>query len=430
MAGYNYNFYLDEAQSKVKKEFYKETTITLLVRRCQFKIKYRTPIKVKPDQWDKVKQEVRRNKVGYASDNDYLATIKRYAKDVFIETSKDGVPLTHAILKEALDEKLGLNQSSSKNSFINYIEDFIIDAKRTKEKSTIKGYVTTQNHLLEFFKTSDITPKFESINLIFYDKFLAYSFNKKKHAVNTFGSNIKNIKMFLRESYDRQLHDNNIFQNRKFKKLEEITDAVVLSMDEIEHLYKLDLSDNPRLDRVRDIFVVACLTGLRYSDLKQITQKNIRNEMIEIVLTKTKGISPDPVIIPLLGVAPKIFEKYRSTTGEIMPRILTNQKMNGYIKEVASKASFDELIKNPKFKIGDTDQKKFVPKSELIATHTARRSFASNAYLLGIPILDIMRITGHKTIKAFMRYIRMSNNDAAKRVQAGWIESQEEQKNP
>lgn len=427
MAGYNFHFYLDDIQSKAEKKEYKDTTVILFIRRGQFKIKYRTPVKVRPDQWESSKQEVKRNRVAYASDNDYLETIKRYAKDVFNEKSKAGIPLTHKVLKSALDEKLGLNQPKSPYNLLNFIELFIKESKLKRESNTLKGYVTTQNHLIEFFKSSGITPEFESINLDVYNKFLSFSFIKMKHKKNTVGTNIRNWKVFLRESYERKLHTNNIFQNRKFKTLEEIADTISLDMKEIDQLYELELTDQPKLDRVRDIFVVACLTGLRYSDFSKLKDINIKSGIIEIVPTKTKGVSPEPIYIPVLGVTPKIFEKYRSLTGTILPRILSNQKMNDYIKIIGEKAKFNELKKNPRYKEGNTkDDKEFVPKYALITMHTARRSFATNGYDMGLPILDLMRITGHKTLKSFMRYIRKSNRDAAERVQKSWNKLAEE----
>jgi len=427
MAGYNFNFYLDDAQSISEKVDYKDTTVILFVRRGQFKIKYRTSIKVKPDQWDTTKQEVKRNKIAYASDNDYLDTIKSFAKEVFYEKSKVGEPLTHSGFKSAMDVKLGLNQVVSNTNFLIFIEQFIKESKVTKELNTQKGYVTTQNHLVEFYKNSGISPDFESINMDFYHKFLTYLMVKMKHSKNTAGTNIKNVKVFLREAFERQLHSNTMFQNRKFKTVDEVTESIALNMDEIEQLYALDLSKDHKLDRVRDIFVVACMTGLRYSDFSKVTKDNIKNGMLEIIPEKTKGISPDPIVIPRLGKAPMIFEKYLASTGKILPRILSNQKMNDFIKLVGKEAKFNELLRNPHYKEGNKkDEKEFVPKYSLITMHTARRSFATNAYLMDIPILDIMRITGHKTIKSFMRYIRMSNKDAAIRVQAGWQNRLEE----
>jgi integrase len=194
-----------------------------------------------------------------------------------------------------------------------------------------------------------------------------------------------------------------------------------LTWKEIDSIYNLDLSDNPKLEKVRDLFVVACYTGVRYSDLSKLTASKISAGLIEIVPTKTRGTSPEPISIPLVGITPKIFEKYLTLTGKVLPRVLSNQKMNDYVKMIGEKAKLNELVKNPHYKGGIIkDEKEFVPRYTLLSMHTSRRSFATNFYLDGFPVLDIMRITGHKTIKSFMRYIRMSNKDAAVRIQEKW----------
>ena len=85
MSGFNFTFYLDKTQRKIEEELQKKTTVILFIRQGQFKIKYRTAVKVKPNQWDGKKQQVKRNKTGYASDNDYLLTVKKFAQDVYYE---------------------------------------------------------------------------------------------------------------------------------------------------------------------------------------------------------------------------------------------------------------------------------------------------------------------------------------------------------
>jgi len=421
MAGYNYHYYLEDAQSSAKKNEYKDTTVILFIRQRQFKIKYRTSVKVRPDQWEPSKQEVKRNKVGYASFNDYLEAVKRFAQEVFLEKSKAGIPLNHIVVKKALDKKLGLNQPQSENNFLKFIDQFIDESSVTREVNTIKGYKTTLAHLKEFVRTSGASVEFDAVNLDFYNKFLVFLRKEKAHSVNSAGKNIKNLKVFLHESYDRQLHTNNSFSNRKFKTIEEQTQSIFLTMQEIDKMYAEDFSDNPKLDRVRDIFLIGCLTGLRFSDFSKLEKGSIKSGYIEIVPQKTKGVSPNPIAIPLLGAAPKIFEKYSTLAGAILPRVPSNQKMNEYIKEVGKLAKVNEMVLNPRYNESNQGtEERLVPKYSLITTHTARRSFATNAYLMDLKTIDIMRVTGHKTEGAFMKYIKMSNKDAADRIKEGW----------
>lgn len=93
-----------------------------------------------------------------------------------------------------------------------------------------------------------------------------------------------------------------------------------------------------------------------------------------------------------------------------LPKSLSNQKFNDYIKECLKKAGFNE--------IGRLSTKPELPLYECVSSHTARRSFATNYYLQGFPTIDLMKIAGHKTEKAFLKYIRVSKLDSAKRLSA------------
>lgn len=87
----------------------------------------------------------------------------------------------------------------------------------------------------------------------------------------------------MREAQENRFHNNNKFSSRKFTAPTELTAAVYLNEKELNELYTLDLSNNPRLDKVRDLFIISCHTGLRFGDLHQVTARNIqpdpRNQM-------------------------------------------------------------------------------------------------------------------------------------------------------
>ena len=160
---------------------------------------------------------------------------------------------------------------------------------------------------------------------------------------------------------------------------------------------------------MRDLFLFGAWVGLRFSDFSNVKFENIvqieGDYFIKMVTQKTKEL----VIIPCNNVVLEIFEKYKDRTN-LLPKTISNQKFNEYIKEVCKLASFDE-----KGRIASK------PKEELyslISSHTARRSFATNYYLQGFPTLDLMKITGHKTEKSFLKYIRVSKLDTAMRLSA------------
>jgi integrase len=165
------------------------------------------------------------------------------------------------------------------------------------------------------------------------------------------------------------------------------------------------------LAKARDLFLIGCWTGLRVSDYTELTKANIWGGFIHVRQTKTK----DPVTIPIHPVTQAILEKYDFN----LPKI-SQQKLNDYIKKVGEAAGIDELTSTTFTKAG-IKQTTTKPKCEWVTTHTGRRSFATNLYLSGFPSLHIMKITGHRTERAFMKYIRVTNEQSAEKLRQHWL---------
>ena len=121
------------------------------------------------------------------------------------------------------------------------------------------------------------------------------------------------------------------------------------------------------------------------------------------------------VIIPLHPVVNNILEKYNNE----LPRVITNQKFNKYLKEVTKEAKLEDLVHKAITKGGVRKSTRH-KKRELVTTHTARRSFATNLYKSGFPSRSIMQITGHKTEAAFLKYIKVTPEEHAKMLELHW----------
>ena len=180
----------------------------------------------------------------------------------------------------------------------------------------------------------------------------------------------------------------------------EITKQIALSKDDIDQLSGVDLSNNSRLERVRDIFLVGCYTGMRYSDFKRIKASNISDNLITIREVKDKSKT---LQIPITDRVRDILDKYNME----LP-VISEQKFRDYLKEVFKLAGFTKLSTRSK-KIGKRVYEEEVPMYELISTHTARRSFITIMLNSGVPDKAIMKITGHKSINNFQVYYRPSN---------------------
>ena len=262
---------------------------------------------------------------------------------------------------------------------------------------------------LEEFKALTKTEvDFDTIDMDFYDRFIKFLTNEG-YTKNTIGGFIKNVKIFMNEAIDRNLTKNLEYRNRKFKILEEQVDKIYLSQKELLKIYNMKLSGiYKKYERVRDLFIIGCYTGLRFSDLIEVRSENIVNgNQIKIRTEKTQEI----VYIPLHKFVRSIIKKYHGN----LPSVISNQKMNDYLKEIGELAEINELIKVSITRGGNTETE-VSKKYDLITTHTARRSFATNAYLMDIPSISIMKITGHRTEKSFMKYIRISQEDNANKL--------------
>ena len=180
----------------------------------------------------------------------------------------------------------------------------------------------------------------------------------------------------------------------------EVTHQLVLTKEEIQQIANLDLSNNKRLERVRDVFLIGCYTGMRYSDFKRIKPSNVSNNMIMLreIKDKTKFLE-----IPITEKSMGLLIKYNME----LP-VISEQKFRDYLKEILKIAGFTALT-NKSIKIGNRVYEQEVPMYELLSTHTARRSFITIMLNSGVPAKAIMKITGHKSINNFQLYYRPSN---------------------
>lgn len=411
---------IPEIRFLLKERNSKNATLIYMVARYEnIKLVYSTGLKILPDLWDFETQRPTKNKsISKSFPNekneikDYDILINKYKiklEELFrTYMIKGEVPSANKI-KEELDKNFKKKIISNKKiDFFKFIENYI--EATNKKPVTKKGYKTTLNHLHKFQDKNKHRLNFETIDLDFYDEFVKY-FQDQNYSKNTIGVNVKNVKVFMEEATERGLNSNMNYRNKRFKVLKETTDQIYLNEAEIRKIYELDLSDKPRLDNVKDIFVAACYTGLRFSDLDQIRIENIVESKLGRLLKVKTQKTDEEVIIPLNQIVERILQKREGK----LPKIMSNQKLNSYIKELGKLAELTENIPITKTK-GGLRINSSIQKYKLISVHTARRSFSSNAYLAGVPVIAIMKITGHKTEKAFMTYIRITKEQNAEKL--------------
>jgi integrase len=289
---------------------------------------------------------------------------------------------------------------------IPFIKHFIQTAPFSK--GTIVVYQVTCLNLEEYQRVRNTTLTFQMIDMDFYNGFISF-LKTKNYAPNTIGCRIKMLKKFMAEASDRGIPVRDDYKKKSFAKPSEETSAVYLNETELMQMYRLNFTENPKYSIVRDLFLIGCYTGLRFSDLSKLSPENINADNTISIKTVKTGAD---VVIPVHPLVRSILEKY----GNKLPKMPDNQLFNDRISEVAKLAGINEVVCKEWTK-GNERVKKLFEKHELVSSHTARRSFATNAYMRDVPTLSIMKITGHKTEKSFMSYIKMSQKDNALKLQ-------------
>ena len=290
-------------------------------------------------------------------------------------------------------------------------------------KTTRYQYLQMKRQLISYLrclKLPDIA--LENVNKAFYDGFVDHLY-RQGFKLNTIGKHIKNVKAAINALPLAQRATCEFVEPKKCVKLAEEVDNIYLTESELEAIATLPL-DTQYLDRVRDQFILLSWTGCRYSDLGKLNKSNIitknGREYFKIEQQKT-GARPT---IPILHPVRAILEKYDYN----VPRPVSNQKFNLFIKQVAKMAGLTDEVTITRTEMAEVPGKRKRVKQaakrvtqryekwQCVSAHTARRSFASNMYVRGIPTLAIMAVTGHRTEKAFLSYIKVTQDENAERM--------------
>jgi integrase len=317
------------------------------------------------------------------------------------------------------DEKRELKVVQINTNVFYQIDDYIKSKTKQVTPKMLNVYRNMRDTLKAFeeFKKTPIT--FESFDYTFYEEFVEYMqydhvLRRRKKVIKGFrvssiGKTVKQLRIFLNNRIRKNIIAPINLQD--YKILDEESDAMYLTWREINHIYHADLSAHPHLVKYRDLFVFGCLTGLRFSDFSNIQNEDVRNGM----LYKKQEKSDHWVVIPLRKEAEYIFTQ---AFNKVIPRI-TNPDFNYYIKEVGMLAGISQSIKFS-HKKGNKDIVVTKPKYAWMTSHTCRRSFCTNEFLAGTPVDLIMKISGHKSLRDFYRYIRISEEEAGQMIKELW----------
>lgn len=383
------------------------------------RLKYPTGCKVLPHHWSDEAQRatLKANRQANEEINDRIdflrsvavATVERFAKDF-------KRPPERSELRAALMAADNRAEGDAPTDLFGFVAAFInseegrfnSERKTPLHRATLSRYRVTLDYLKEYVQRK--TPRkalqpvhFTAIDPEFVVGFTVFLTKTKGFAANTVVKYARTLRLFLKRAKEKEHEVSDRLFTRKMALKEDPSEQVYLTETELDAFYRLDLAARPRLERARDLFMVGAWTGLRFGDLSRIRPEHIEGDQIQVTTSKTgKAVG-----IPLHPVVRAIMAKY---DGRI-PSGISNQKQNDYLKEAAALVPALQAKTIEGRTVAGVRREVARPKWERITTHTARRSFASNLYRNGTPARSIMAITGHTTEQAFMRYIRLKEEE-------------------
>ena len=350
--------------------------------------------KISFDQWDPSKKRAKGTSSEVKQINHYLESAKSRIFQCYQELSSKGKKVTAQLIKATY-----LGEVENSKSLRDLIEYHSRKIKNTHAAGSIRNYRVSEKYFFKFLnkerKTSDIYLKeLDYKFLCDFEDFLGGYYPKghpKAMGHNTIMKHIQRLRKMVTLAYNMEWIDKDPF--RRWKNTFEKKDREFLTVGELSNLETYEFLVE-RLDRVRDLFVFSCYTGISYTDIMKLTKDNItigldRNKWIISKRQKTNT----PIKVPLLDPVLELLKKYEDhpmtlVSGTLLPKI-TNEKLNVYLKEVAILCG---IKKNLTF-------------------HMARHTFATTVTLSnGVPIETVSKLLGHTKISTTQIYARVLEN--------------------
>lgn len=391
--------------------------IRMRVNFASKRIEFTTGYRIDAAKWDADKQRVKNgcsNKLKQSASEINASLLGYYTEiqEIFKKFEVEEIMPTQEQIKEAFNalhkpiEEEAKPKKSTPNTFYKVFDEFVRDCGRQNDwtDSTYEKFAAVKNHLMNFRDglTFDL---FDEKGL---NDYVTYLRDVKEMRNSTIGKQLSFLKWFLRWAFKKGIHQNNAYDSYKPKLKSTQKKVIFLTWEELNKLREFEIPTSKQaLDRVRDVFLFQCFTGLRYSDVFNLRRSDIKGDHIEVTTVKTS----DSLIIELNNHSKAILDKYKDVAFEddkVLP-VITNQKMNDYLKELAELAGIDEPVRQTYYR-GNERIDEVTPKYALLGTHAGRRTFICNALALGIPPQVVMKWTGHSDYKAMKPYIDIADD--------------------
>ncbi len=374
-------FYIKRSNPKKNGNVVIMGRITIDGERAQFS----TKLDIHPDKWDNKIGRAKGNSMSIANLNRMLDNIRAKASMHYSRLMDDNGYVLPDKIKNAL---LGFEEKGKTIMF--YFDKFNAQYKMKVgtmvTRTTYLRYELAKNRLTDFLKThkgvADIP--FMEINTVFLQDFYLFLRNTHKSGNNNAMKTMQHLRSVF--NYIKNSGETFIDPFANYKMSFETIERNYLTREELNTMYSKKFGTE-RLERVRDTFLFSCYTGLSFSDIRDLTEDNIKQGIDgNLWIMSKRHKTGIPFKVRLLDIPMAIMAKYegRQKDGRILP-VISNQKMNSYLSEIADVCYIDKKI----------------------TFHVARHSFATLCLTEGMPIESISKLLGHTKIKTTQIYARI-----------------------
>lgn len=406
-------FYLESRKDKETGQLIMDNVPILLSftfdgKRFQYYAGYRIDF----EKWDADNQRVKRNnfnKDGISSTdiNSHLVKLQAIVEDIYKKAKANEFNPSLEYMRDELKKRLNEAEKPNSKGFFDYFQEFIeLEGKaNTWTKGTYTKFSTNITHLKAFEAKRRKKITFEGLDDKFFIDWFDYQIEELKHRNTYIAKNQKILNWFLKWATRKGYNKNTYFESYKpdLKGVKRNNKIIFLTWTELINLYEKPIKKK-YLEQVRDVFCFCCFTGLRYSDAYNLKRSNIKTNTIEFTTIKTD----ETLIIELNNYSTAILQKYADVpfqNDKCLP-VISNQKMNEYLKELGKSAGIDSPETVVYFKGAERFEKTY-KKFELLSTHVGRKTFVTNALFMNIPAEVVMAWTGHKDHKVLENYYKV-----------------------
>lgn len=414
-------FYIEKRRDADKNLIVEDCNIRMYITIPDGRVEYSTGIKVdakhfSSDYFKTGKSAIKIKAPNFDAKNQTLEKLFALAVSLRNKVIAFDPGMTKKEFKKQLDISFKAKSGEVENdsNFIEYLDKLTserISGVRTQKngKTYSKSNIDLLNSLSVALKGYVVSKrkkylKFQDIDDDFHLNFKKYIFSKEL-TIGTFNAHITHIKGVYNEAISDKVVSQKYFTTRKFGKMDTETDSVYFDEESIKKIFDVVIED-PELDKTRDMLLIACYTGLRYSDYSKLHLVDYSEEYIRLKQKKTG----DYVTIPISKKILPILEKYNGSFPKLKSKF---HAFTIHIRKIARMSGLTHIVEisDTKGGVKTTIKDEFC---NLVSSHIGRRTYATTMFKLGLPTSLIMAVTGHKTEKAFLLYVKATNEDKAR----------------